>query len=369
MKQLHYFPLLILLFLTSCGEDTPETEVTKPKANFSFEVDTDSPLTIHFTNSSTDADEYLWDFGDEEGTSAAENPSHTYAEAGEYTVSLTATGEGGAVETFKSVTVTAPEGPAGCVVKQIKETYSDGITIYSETTTITYDSQGKVIKIEDFEEGDDPESLEFTYTDGQLVKAQYYEGTEPDDEPYFFLYEGDKLSKVTFSYEEDGDTYTYEYRFIHEGNAVIKIEYWTNEHCHYDETLDEWICSTGELFMDEETELTYSSGNVVKVVDKDLTEDGTVQYIETEELTYDSKTNPLKGNLAWFVWDWEYDSYFSSNNAQTYSWEYIEYDEEGNENYTDSGSEILDYDYNEDGLPIEISEDDGDMFEITYECN
>ena len=47
------------------------------------------PLTVNFTNQSTDATSYSWNFGDG-GTSTSTNPSYQYASAGTYTVSLTA---------------------------------------------------------------------------------------------------------------------------------------------------------------------------------------------------------------------------------------------------------------------------------------
>lgn len=54
----------------------------------------DFPLVVQFTNSSTAAYTYLWDFGDG-NTSTVANPTHAYASAGTYTVSLTATGADG----------------------------------------------------------------------------------------------------------------------------------------------------------------------------------------------------------------------------------------------------------------------------------
>ncbi|HBB93546.1 MAG TPA: hypothetical protein DC042_17940 [Bacteroidales bacterium] len=50
--------------------------------------------TISFSNQSTDAVSYLWDFGDD-SASTAMNPTHIYQKSGTYTVTLTATGEGG----------------------------------------------------------------------------------------------------------------------------------------------------------------------------------------------------------------------------------------------------------------------------------
>jgi len=53
-----------------------------------------APLTVFFTNLSTGATNYSWDFGDGK-TSTATNPSNTYTNAGSYTVRLTAIGPAG----------------------------------------------------------------------------------------------------------------------------------------------------------------------------------------------------------------------------------------------------------------------------------
>jgi len=58
----------------------------------SFIVDTLSgckPLTVHFTNKSTNATSYIWHFGDG-GTSTLTNPSHLYGNSGNYTITLIA---------------------------------------------------------------------------------------------------------------------------------------------------------------------------------------------------------------------------------------------------------------------------------------
>ncbi len=53
------------------------------------------PLTVNFSNTSTGSiTSYAWTFGDG-GTSTSASPSHVYAAAGTYTVSLTVTGPGG----------------------------------------------------------------------------------------------------------------------------------------------------------------------------------------------------------------------------------------------------------------------------------
>lgn len=57
-----------------------------PKADFGFTVDT---TTVNFTNNSTNANSYLWDFGDG-NTSMEVNPTHTYSTEGSYVVTLMA---------------------------------------------------------------------------------------------------------------------------------------------------------------------------------------------------------------------------------------------------------------------------------------
>ncbi|MGC3958310.1 MAG: PKD domain-containing protein [Verrucomicrobiota bacterium] len=52
------------------------------------------PLTVNFTNLSSNATNFVWDFGDNTGSTNG-TPSHTYTNAGVYSVSLTATGPGG----------------------------------------------------------------------------------------------------------------------------------------------------------------------------------------------------------------------------------------------------------------------------------
>lgn len=80
------FAATVALFATSCK---PKGDA--PKASFSYEVE---DLTVTFTNISKDATTYAWEFGDGE-TSTEANPVHTYAENGEYTVTLTASNEVG----------------------------------------------------------------------------------------------------------------------------------------------------------------------------------------------------------------------------------------------------------------------------------
>lgn len=75
-----------------------------PAANFSTTV---SGKTVTFSNTSTNAANYSWNYGDGSAPSTAAAASYTYAAAGTYTITLTATGALGAFNpAVKTATVT-----------------------------------------------------------------------------------------------------------------------------------------------------------------------------------------------------------------------------------------------------------------------
>ncbi|MGZ5431362.1 MAG: PKD domain-containing protein [Thermoanaerobaculia bacterium] len=75
------------------------TAPAAPTADFDWEAD---GRAIQFVNKSTNGATLLWDFGDGK-TSTETNPRHTYATAGEYPVTLTATNAGGSANVGKIV--------------------------------------------------------------------------------------------------------------------------------------------------------------------------------------------------------------------------------------------------------------------------
>lgn len=86
-----YFPVTLIAGNNGCYDTIriPNyIHVKPPIANFLTQMNCDQSFVRLFINSSIGADEVLWNFGD--GTTSVEtNPSHTYAAAGIYTVTLT----------------------------------------------------------------------------------------------------------------------------------------------------------------------------------------------------------------------------------------------------------------------------------------
>ena len=88
-----------VLLLNSC------TKGPKPVAAFS--IDKNPVLagdTVSFTNQSTDALTFSWDFGDD-SVSTLESPTHVYQKAGTFPVTLNVEGEGGKNTLTQSITV------------------------------------------------------------------------------------------------------------------------------------------------------------------------------------------------------------------------------------------------------------------------
>lgn len=89
--------LLLVFVLTGCKKTPPTAEI----------FSTVDGYTVTFNPQVTDADTYLWDFGDGSATSTDLNPIHTYESFGDYTVKLTVSGEGGEFEATKVISIAA----------------------------------------------------------------------------------------------------------------------------------------------------------------------------------------------------------------------------------------------------------------------
>ena len=98
---------LLVLLMSGCKEEDVADDPEPPTASFTQTV---TDLTVAFSNTSENAQAYLWTFGD--GESATDkSPTHTYAQGGEYDVKLVVTGATGTTPATQEtkVTVTAPD--------------------------------------------------------------------------------------------------------------------------------------------------------------------------------------------------------------------------------------------------------------------
>lgn len=93
--------LVSLLFFNSCKKEDPVS---------AFKIEDITTLAgqeIHFTNTSKNSENYLWDFGDGY-TSTEIHPVHIYTSEGHFIINLTAFGDGPKSESEQGINITAP---------------------------------------------------------------------------------------------------------------------------------------------------------------------------------------------------------------------------------------------------------------------
>jgi gliding motility-associated-like protein len=132
-------------FFDNCTDSITKTIVVQNKPAINFTVNDSSscqaPFNAQFTDLTPGATSWLWDFGDG-NTSTLQNPAHSYAALGNYTVSLTVTTAAGCQNTLTrtdlikiqetSVSINAPQG--GC----IPFSYTPVATIQTLDTVVSY---------------------------------------------------------------------------------------------------------------------------------------------------------------------------------------------------------------------------------------
>lgn len=134
-NRIHYVIAICvsLGLLTSCEEEVyPEAgsiaDKTPPSAAFSAtqgEGLNDEWKTYSFSNQSSSATDFSWDFGD--GNSSIDfEPSNTYSGEGTFTVSLTASDKLGVTSTYsESFTIVEPEAPSAVVPPILEASFED----------------------------------------------------------------------------------------------------------------------------------------------------------------------------------------------------------------------------------------------------
>jgi PKD repeat protein len=126
------------------NQATSTVPYSVPGANFSANVTSgNAPLAVAFTNTSTGTiTAYSWNFGDGTSSTSA-NPTHSYATAGIYSVSLTVTGPGGTNTISKASLITVTKPVTGAPVASFTPSATSGVApltinfTNSSTGTIT----------------------------------------------------------------------------------------------------------------------------------------------------------------------------------------------------------------------------------------
>lgn len=120
--------LLLGLSFSGCKKELPGAgsipDATPPTADFSWsQLSSSNYLEVTFSNKSTSATDYFWDFGD--GTSSiALEPVHIFPKEGTYTIKLTATDKLGVSDT-KEVEIKLEE-PAAYIPPILENSFEDG---------------------------------------------------------------------------------------------------------------------------------------------------------------------------------------------------------------------------------------------------
>lgn len=109
----------------TCNISDSITVYSEPTADFVADVPFGpAPLNVNFTNNSTSASSYLWNFGDGSPTTGTENPNYVYSTPGNY-----------------DVTLIAFDATGTCKDTMLKEGYiTSAIRITGQITTTTGDS-------------------------------------------------------------------------------------------------------------------------------------------------------------------------------------------------------------------------------------
>jgi len=119
---------------------------TTPVSSFTSDVIYGTaPLTVQFTDTSTNSPtSWVWSFGDG-GTSTFQNPAHTFTSAGSYTVSLTASNAIGSNTVTLAEDITVTEATAGITLVETSSASDSSLpqeTEAVETTPATDASSG-----------------------------------------------------------------------------------------------------------------------------------------------------------------------------------------------------------------------------------
>ncbi len=167
---------------------------------------------VNFSNLSTAADTYFWDFGDNM-TSTDENPSHTYGADGSYTVSLSATNNCGTTTSIETIVVnTSGTGNGGLVPMASFSSDSQGACAPTSIQFTDNSSNAPTSWVWTFEGGnpatssDQNPSVAYTAAGTYTVILEAGNAAGNDTEAKFSYITIEDVPSVGFSMMQDGST-------------------------------------------------------------------------------------------------------------------------------------------------------------------
>lgn len=109
-----------------------------PQLDFVFTESGCAPLTVNFTNNSlyADASTYRWEFGANQGTSNAVNPTYTYTEPGIYSVTLYASNILGREVSLTKGVIEVYETPTAQFAVNTNKVYIPGGKVFTDNRTL-----------------------------------------------------------------------------------------------------------------------------------------------------------------------------------------------------------------------------------------
>ncbi|MEM7109436.1 MAG: PKD domain-containing protein, partial [Bacteroidota bacterium] len=286
---------------------TDVVTVLEPKPEFSVVKNCADPYTIELSNSTQNADSFFWSFGDGETTSEQDPGTHTYAQTGNYTLSLEATNNttGCTVRSLSSITIYDVESDFSV---------SNNRVCINEAVDFTDLSTDAVRWLWDFEDGRtsftaSPKNISFTDPGKYTISLTAYDQDDCSD----------KLEKMDFVVVADIQGRFRENRLNNFCDS-LKVEF--QDLSFASPAIDEWTWDFGDgtTSSDQNPVHTYSDFGEYTVSLTVQNIEGRCTVLQNDLVVFTEPRPDFQFTKNAFCVGEEVAAFNSSRNAQTYFW-------------------------------------------------